>query len=163
MLSSNAEELRREVTRRFWSFVSPGSEDQCWLWTGVLFGSGYPAFYAAGRAIAAHRFSYELHNGPFPMFLNVCHHCDVPACVNPKHLFVGTHKDNMADMAIKTEMGFLHGLPSASYRGKLNPDAVKEIRANPEISSSVFAKKFGVAKNCIFQARKGLSYRWVKP
>jgi len=69
----------------------------CWLWAGSLRGNGYGRIKVNGRAVVASRYSWELHYGPIPDGLLICHTCDKPSCVNPEHLFVGTQKDNMAD------------------------------------------------------------------
>lgn len=75
--------------------------DKCWLWTGATNEHGYGKLSANGSWRLAHRVSWNLSNGEIPDNLQVLHRCDTPACVNPAHLFLGTHADNMRDMKQK--------------------------------------------------------------
>lgn len=84
---------------RFWKYVK--KTNTCWNWTGGFLQSGYGIFTINNKIVRAHRFSYELHKNKIPVNLNVCHSCDNPKCVNPSHLWLGTHKENMDDMMRK--------------------------------------------------------------
>jgi hypothetical protein len=81
----------------FWLKVDKRGDDECWGWKSQKRWDGYGRFVNKCRPIWAHRFSYELHHGPIPKGMHVLHSCDNPECSNPKHLRVGTHKENMAD------------------------------------------------------------------
>lgn len=93
----------------------------------------------------AHRFSFELAYGPLPDGLCVCHHCDDPACVNPAHLFVGTHEDSARLMVEK-------GRKRGGF-AKLSPAVARAIQESP-LSWRKTAAKFGVCKETV---RKVLS------
>jgi hypothetical protein len=83
---------------RFFKFISAQSHpNDCWEWLGVKSHQGYGNFTFNNHPVRAHRFSWELHGGTIPEGLLVCHHCDNPSCVNPLHLYVGTHVDNNND------------------------------------------------------------------
>jgi len=92
----------RPMLERYWEKVDK-SEDGCWNWTSALDGWGYGVFFLKDRSCAfkAHRLSWEIHFGPIPEGMLICHHCDNPKCVRPDHLFVGTPKDNIRDCVNK--------------------------------------------------------------
>jgi hypothetical protein len=100
---------------RFWSFVDVS--DGCWEWTDGYKQKGYGRFTGTGVSVLAHRFSWELHRGPIPNGLYVCHKCDNPSCVRPDHLFLGTAADNVADMISKGR----HKKPPATHCKRGHP------------------------------------------
>ncbi len=74
---------------------------QCWIWVGGKSLNGYGKFFLNGKLTEAHRASYAIFRGVIPPNMCVCHTCDNPCCVNPKHLWLGTRSDNMQDMLAK--------------------------------------------------------------
>ena len=87
------------MDERFWRKVN--KTGSCWLWTGAHLAHGYGQVRRNKLGILAHRYSWMLRHGPIPDGLNVLHKCDVRACVNPEHLFLGTQKQNVDDMLRK--------------------------------------------------------------
>ena len=119
---------RLPIAERFWRFVQ--KSDGCWEWTGGRAGKGYGAFGIDRDHMAyAHRVSWEMHFGPIPTGLFVCHHCDNPPCVRPDHLFLGTVVDNAVDMVSKGR--HRAGKPhrgESNLNAKLTEAAVRDIR-----------------------------------
>lgn len=94
------------IRNRFWECYTPEPNSGCWIWTEETNEYGYGRFVISNTKSGsiktqAHRHAWALTNGPIPAKMCVCHTCDTPACINPSHLFLGTHKDNMQDMGRK--------------------------------------------------------------
>jgi len=82
--------------------IFPEPNTGCWIWSGTIVRGGYGYFgVSKNKNLMAHKVSYILFNGEIPSGMCVLHTCDVPCCVNPDHLFLGTHTDNMKDMVKK--------------------------------------------------------------
>lgn len=128
-------------------------ESGCWIWTGATLGSN--AKFNYGRMSVnkvqklAHRVSYELHKGKIDNVSTcVCHTCDVPECVNPDHLFLGTRKDNNQDMTDKGRRVKDYHLSN----NKLTVDDVVEIKKlllNKNYTQVEIAEKFNVSRSAI--------------
>ena len=126
----------------FWLKVAGPNADGCWLWTADKYSTGYGRFFRRG----AHRVAWEVTNGPIPNGMFVCHHCDVRACVNPAHLFLGNHGDNMRDKAAKGRCNTPTGDRNGS--SKLSADHVRAIRSERAkgITGRLVALKYGVSE-----------------
>ena len=80
---------------------TPEPNSGCWLWNASFCRDGYGNFYDGKRVIGAHRYAWTVYCGAIPDGLHILHKCDTPACVNPAHLSLGTHRENMHDSLVK--------------------------------------------------------------
>lgn len=132
--------------------ISSASDD-CIVWPGRK-GHGkenYGTVMIAGKRHRAHRLAYAIAYGPIPDKMLVCHRCDNPPCINPRHLFLGTPADNMKDMAAK-------GRSMAGRGYVLNSEKVRAIRAD-ERPRAVVAKEYGVDIKLIYHIRNRTKWR----
>ena len=122
----------------------------CRIWCGSRIGNrGYGQAWFNGRVQQAHRVAWQLAGREIPEGLMVLHRCDVRACVNVDHLFVGTALENSIDMTKK-----------ARGVAKLSFEQVAEIRSSRETLTTL-AKKFGVSVASVGNARTGVTFRWL--
>ncbi|MGE0107685.1 MAG: HNH endonuclease [Thiomonas sp.] len=146
----------------------------CWNWTGATNESGYGQVFDtdAGRVVLAHRASYEAFVGAIPALDGyhgacVCHRCDNPRCINPDHLFIGTHRNNMSDMAEKGRHRNSLKNPAYSHedhpRAKLNPDVVKTLRSRRHSAEEIaqLATQLGVSRTALRYAASSKTWRKI--
>lgn len=130
------------ASERFWSHVQ--KTDSCWNWTGGLRYFGYGGFrYKDGNGryhFTAHRYSYELSNGPIPAGMHVCHRCDNPRCVRPDHLFLGTPADNIRDRQEKRR---------GRTRSFLFQNSLQAIRLQRGLTQEALAALLGIDRTYI--------------
>lgn len=167
--------LAEKDIARFWSHVDKSGE--CWLWTGSAV-NRYGMIRMQSKKLKAHRVSWFLHFGQISDGLYVCHRCDVPMCVNPAHLFIGTSLDNHDDMKRKgrAPIGAKNGTitrPDRSPRGarhgnaKLTEADVLDIRRRYQRSGHkssnalALAAEFGIARNYVLMIVSGRSWRHI--
>jgi hypothetical protein len=132
---------KEKEVERFWAKVD--KTGACWEWTAAKDSWGYGRFSIDGKLYGAHRVSWELAYGDLPDDMSVLHRCDNRKCVNPGHLFLGTHQENMLDMKLKKRSRS----GESAHHAKLGPASVEEIRslAATGVLQRDLALKFGVS------------------
>jgi hypothetical protein len=158
---------REQCIQSFWEHVNVLTQDECWEWQGAKTGMPgmlYGTIKINKKRWTAHRLAYVLHFGEIPAGMLVCHTCDNPPCCNPRHLFLGTHKDNHQDMLSKQRGNPPRG--DTHPHAKLSEMAVREIRRRYKfrgVDDSVsLAKEFGVSQRTIRDAANKSLWKHVK-
>lgn len=148
---------------RFWEKVAFIPFHSCWEWIGAKSQKGYGNFWNNNKQHLAHRYSYELHYGSFSQRLIVCHHCDNPSCVNPKHLFLGTNYENAQDRMLKGRgrSGFKRFPGETNPSAKLDWAKVEKIRSEYQgpVTQSSLAIKYGVNQSLISMIIRRIVWR----
>lgn len=146
----------RTKAGQFWSKVAkPNEQDDCWEWTACRHPEGYGQF----QGKRAHRVVWEMLYGPIEKGLCICHHCDNPGCVNPRHLFKGSCAENSADAVAKGR--FLHG--PAHHNTKLTARLVRKLRKLNAAGEShcSLARRFGYGATTVRYACNRVTWRHV--
>jgi hypothetical protein len=148
------------LAERFWANIDKRGHDECWGWKAHTNDAGYGMLGLGNKSVRAHRFSYELHYGPIPNGLHVCHKCDNPPCCNPAHLFLG---DDIANIQDKVEKGRARR-PQGKGRGysAFTNEQAQELREQFEranVSMRKFAQMHNVNRATMRNIIRGFVYK----
>lgn len=154
------------VHERFWNYVNLNNpRTECWEWIGYKSSRGYGLLNlkidGRKRPVRAHRLSYEWHVGAIPAGNVVCHKCNNRCCVNPKHLYAGTQKDNIAD---KVKCGTSTIVPRGIThpKSKITDDVVREIRRLAgKLPQRAIAKQFSIDQSRVSRIVRGIDWKHV--
>ena len=132
----------------------------CWVWLGAPNSKGYGRLYDEKKRIYAHRFAYENYIGAIPPGMSVCHNCDNPACVNPRHLFLGTQNDNMQDKTNKNRQakGSKHGTAKLTEENVLQ---IKRLLLEKQMTQMDIGRIFNVTDKAISLIACGINWKHV--
>jgi len=132
------------------------NEEDCWIWQGGMSARRYGQLGWRNKLWRVHRLMWVLFYGAIPEGLFVCHHCDVPLCCNPEHLFLGTSKDNMRDAASKARMQ----RGDKKRNAKLKPSDIPAIREDSR-PCEVICLEYGVSHQAIRDAKNKKNWAWA--
>jgi predicted XRE-type DNA-binding protein len=155
----------KEHADRLAKYTIRKGDDECWGWSASTDEHGYGRIRVQWVEYAVHRLAYAIHSGADPGELDVLHRCDNPTCTNPKHLFLGTHTDNMRDAARKgrlTSAGIPRNVGEKNAQAKLSDEQVRRIR---ELKAAGMKQKdiaplFGVSRSYISLLVNDLNRRY---
>lgn len=150
--------------QKYFTKKDAGYKTQCWVWNRPdKYRGGYGRIWYSNCGESAHRFSWRIHFGEIPNGIEVCHKCDVKSCVNPEHLFLGTHLENIRDAYSKNLIPVLRGERQGA--AKLKENDVIFIRKNYRLGENTyqyFADMFGVDQALVARIVKRKSWAHVK-
>lgn len=137
----------------------PVTDCGCQIWLGTKNSRGYGLISVNKKVLTAHRASWIAFRGNVPNEMHVLHHCDVKLCVNPDHLFIGTHKDNMDDRDRKGRNKPRPGILNSN--AKLTVADILAIRSSSD-GCCKLAKKYGMNKTSMARIRSGKRWKCVQ-
>lgn len=151
------------ICARFNQYWTPDPNTGCWLWFGARDPRGYGRFNIGGRpkrTVFAHRFSWELTNARHAGEFVIRHKCDTPECVNPEHLVLGTHAENVLDRISRGRSVYVRGQENG--KSKLTEQLVREIRRLLGKETGVeIAKRYGLSPCTVADIKHGRTWRHV--
>lgn len=145
---------------RFWECANRSSDDECWLWSGLRDKDGYGKLaskhYRCGY-VRAHRYSWEVFHGEKPSNM-VLHTCDNPPCVNPNHLFSGSHRENMLDRVGKGRF-IGEDMPISKMTKRMVSECRDRFSAGELMVD--LATEFNISNSSMFAAISGITWKHV--
>ena len=158
------------LEERFWRKVKKAGDDECWIWQGGKNSKGYGVIAlpqkstnVKGGSLLAHRLSYQIATGEDLKTADVvCHSCDNPPCVNPKHLRKDTTSGNIKEAFDKGRKTATVRTGEDNAKSKLTLEQVRFIRANPQLGHKAIADMFGLSPNCIRGVRIGRTWKGIE-
>lgn len=155
--TTNGSRVRMSFEERLWKRIRIDPSG-CWLWTGSVLDSGYAQLRRPGHGpyVGAHVAAYEICVGDVPPGMFVCHTCDHPLCVYPRHLFIGTHDDNVQDAVAKGRHAHGESHPMAKLT-ETEIQAIRDTYSAGGVTQRSLAELYGVHQKTIHRivCRKG--------
>jgi hypothetical protein len=150
---------RKTLEQRFLEKLDRRGDDRCWGWLAARDRWGYGQFWDSRRMGLAHRFAYQYFVSPVPNGLCVLHTCDNPECCNPRHLWLGTNAENVADRVAKGRSN--RPIGERHPQARLTAAQVVEVRkeyTGKRGELTEFAQRFGVSISAIADIVRGRSW-----
>ncbi len=147
---------------RFYAHVDRGGDEDCWLWKAYRNSDGYGVMRRGQRTEHAHRVAWEIASGPVPNGIHVLHHCDNPPCVNPAHLFLGTHQENMDDMYAKGRSYAREGEGnSRAVLSEADVLCIRNAHKNGSATTSDLARQYGVGLSTMSGVVRRITWKHI--